>query len=143
MPRSWCDRFTRGALGLERREEAFHRCIVPDIVGSAHAADDAAIGHLSLELFAGVLTALIRVMQQLVRLAAPPAIVGAYAGYIAGFALSYYILHRGSWGRWKRLHCVVDHSRGMASGAVLGWFGLRFIERKLLARIIFRGENVR
>ena len=42
----------------------------PDIAGSAHAADDAAVGHQPLELLAGVLAALIRVV--LVRLAAPP-----------------------------------------------------------------------
>src|SRR5438034_6847587 len=30
--------FARGALGLLRREEAFHRRMVPDVAGSAHAA---------------------------------------------------------------------------------------------------------
>jgi hypothetical protein len=43
------------------------RC--PDIARSAHAADDAAVCHQLLELFAGMVAALIRVMQQRVRLA--------------------------------------------------------------------------
>ncbi len=64
--------FAAGALGLQRREEALHRRVVPDVAGSAHAADDAAVGHQSLELLAGVLAALIGVVQQLVGLAASP-----------------------------------------------------------------------
>ena len=36
--------FARGALGLQRREGALHRRVVPDIAGSAHAADGAANG---------------------------------------------------------------------------------------------------
>ena len=43
----------KGTLGLQRREEALHRRIVPDVAGSAHAANDAAVGHQALELFAG------------------------------------------------------------------------------------------
>jgi hypothetical protein len=42
-------------FGLERREEALHRRVVPDITGTAHAADDAVVGHQTLELLAGVL----------------------------------------------------------------------------------------
>src|SRR5215813_12835987 len=34
-------RFATCALGLERREEALHRCVVPDIARAAHRADDA------------------------------------------------------------------------------------------------------
>src|SRR4051794_622570 len=64
--------FASGPLGLQRREEALHRRIVPDVAGSAHAADDAAVDHQPLELLAGVLAALIGVMQQLIRLATPP-----------------------------------------------------------------------
>lgn len=44
--------FALDALGLQRREEALHRRIVPNVVGSAHAAEDAAVGHQALELFA-------------------------------------------------------------------------------------------
>src|SRR3977135_1439299 len=55
--------FARGALGLQRREEALHRGVVPHIAGPAHAANDAAVGHQPLELLAGVLAALIGVMQ--------------------------------------------------------------------------------
>src|SRR5580765_5968810 len=32
--------FAGGALGLQRREEAFHRRVVPHIAGPAHAASD-------------------------------------------------------------------------------------------------------
>ena len=49
--------FALGALGFQRREEALHRRVVPDIAGSAHAANDAAVGHQALELLAGVLAA--------------------------------------------------------------------------------------
>lgn len=52
------------ALGLEGREEAFHRRVIPDVAGAAHAAADAQAGQQSLKVFARVLTALIRVMQQ-------------------------------------------------------------------------------
>jgi hypothetical protein len=51
------------SFGLERREEAFHRRIVPDVARPAHRAGDAVIGHQALELLAGVLTAAIGVMQ--------------------------------------------------------------------------------
>src|SRR5258705_10421886 len=64
--------FAAGTLGLQRREEALHRRVVPDIAGSAHAADDSAVGHQLLELQAGVLAALIGVVQQGIRLASAP-----------------------------------------------------------------------
>ena len=32
------------SFGLQRREEALHRCIVPDVAGTAHRTDDAVIG---------------------------------------------------------------------------------------------------
>ena len=63
--------FALDAFGLQRREEALHRCVVPDVAGSAHAANDAAVCHQALELLAGVLAAPIRVMHQGIRLAAP------------------------------------------------------------------------
>src|SRR5664279_4403773 len=47
--------FSLGAFGFQRREEALHRRVVPDVAGSAHAANDAAVGHQALELVAGVL----------------------------------------------------------------------------------------
>jgi hypothetical protein len=72
--------FTRGPLGLQRREEALHRRVVPNIAGSAHAANDA-VGHQTLELLAGVLAALIRVMQQLIRLATSPEVGSGRIGY--------------------------------------------------------------
>ena len=49
--------FSLDTLGLERREEALHRRIVPNVAGSAHAADDANVGHQALVLLAGVLAA--------------------------------------------------------------------------------------
>ena len=64
--------FAGRALGLQRREEALHGCTVPYISRSAHAANDAAVGHQSLELLAAILAALIGVMQQLPWLAALP-----------------------------------------------------------------------
>jgi hypothetical protein len=42
-------------LGLQRREEALHRSIVPDVAGPAHRAGDAVVGHQALELLAGIL----------------------------------------------------------------------------------------
>jgi hypothetical protein len=44
----------RSPLGLQRREEALYRCIVPDVAGTAHRRDAAVIGHQPLELLAGV-----------------------------------------------------------------------------------------
>lgn len=60
--------FANDALGLE----AFHRGIVPNVSRAAHAADDAVVSHQLLELLAGILAPLIRVMQQRVRFAASP-----------------------------------------------------------------------
>ena len=65
-------RFACRALGLQRREEAFHCCVIPDVTRTTHRADDAVIGHQLLELLAGVLAAAIRVMQQRIGLASPP-----------------------------------------------------------------------
>ena len=56
------------AFGFQRREEAFHGGIVPDVARAAHAAGDAIIGHELLERLAGVLAALVRVVQQCIRL---------------------------------------------------------------------------
>jgi hypothetical protein len=44
-----------GRCGGREREEALHHRVIPDVAGSAHAANDAAVGHQTLELFAGVL----------------------------------------------------------------------------------------
>ena len=60
------------AFGLQRREEALHRRIVPDVARAAHRADDAVVGHQPLELLAGVLAATVRMMQQRVGLASAP-----------------------------------------------------------------------
>ncbi len=57
-------------LGLERREEALHDVIILGIAGSTHRADNPIVGYQSLELLTGMLTALTRVMQQGVGLAA-------------------------------------------------------------------------
>src|SRR2546421_524343 len=38
-------RFAPHAFGLQRREEALHLRIVPDVAGTAHRTDDAVIGH--------------------------------------------------------------------------------------------------
>ena len=56
--------FARGSLRLQRREEALHRCIVPDVARAAHAAGHAVVGDEALELFTGVLAAAIGMMQQ-------------------------------------------------------------------------------
>ena len=47
--------FLCGPLGLESREEALHRRIVPDLAGAAHRTVDAIADHQRLELCAGVL----------------------------------------------------------------------------------------
>jgi len=60
--------FLSDALRLERREEAFHRRVIPDIPGSAHRADDAVVSRRPLELIAGVSAALVRMMRKGVRL---------------------------------------------------------------------------
>src|SRR5438046_7694002 len=57
-------RFAPCALGLQRREEAIQRGIVPDVARTAHRTDDAVIGHQLLELLAGVLAATVGMMQQ-------------------------------------------------------------------------------
>lgn len=62
-----CDPF-----GLQRGEEALHRSVVPDVAGPAHRAGDAIVDHQPLELLAGILAALVRVMQQRIGLATAP-----------------------------------------------------------------------
>src|ERR1700691_2440613 len=47
--------FASCSLGLERREEALHRGVVPNVARTAHRAEDAMIGQQLLELLAGVL----------------------------------------------------------------------------------------
>jgi hypothetical protein len=70
-PRSWCDRLCEQCARFQRRESC-HRRIVPNVARAAHAADDAVVSRQLLELLAGILAPLIRVMQQLVRFAASP-----------------------------------------------------------------------
>ena len=53
-----------GAFGLQRREEALHRGVVPDVARPAHRTDDTVVSHQPLELIAGVLASAIGVMQQ-------------------------------------------------------------------------------
>ena len=65
-------RFARCSFGLERREEALHCGIVPDVAGSAHRTDDTVIGHQLLELLAALLSAAIEVVQQCIGFAPPP-----------------------------------------------------------------------
>jgi hypothetical protein len=50
-------RFAPCALGLQLREEALHRGIVPGVARTAHRTDDAVIGYQLLELLVGVLAA--------------------------------------------------------------------------------------
>src|SRR5207302_10321087 len=57
-------RFAPCAIGLQRREDALHRGIVPDVARTAHRTDDAVIGHQLLELLAGILAATVGMMQQ-------------------------------------------------------------------------------
>ena len=48
----------RDALGFQRREEALHRRIVPDVARSAHRAGDTVLSQQFLEVLAGILAAL-------------------------------------------------------------------------------------
>jgi len=69
-PRFLSDRFC-GRCARSQRGEELSIAACPRHAGSAHAANDA-LCHQPLELLAGVLAALVRVMQQGIRLAAPP-----------------------------------------------------------------------
>src|SRR3954469_6130368 len=60
------------SLGFERREEALHGSVVPDIARSAHRADDTVIGHQPLELLTGVLATAVGMMQERIGLASSP-----------------------------------------------------------------------
>lgn len=51
-------------LQFQRREEAFHCCIVPVVTPTAHAAGDVLLGQQPLKLLAAVLAALVGVVQQ-------------------------------------------------------------------------------
>lgn len=53
-----------GAFNLECREKAFHSGVIPTVVTATHAAGHTVFSEQVLELFAGVLAALIRMMQQ-------------------------------------------------------------------------------
>ena len=65
-------RFVRRAFSFQRGEEALHRGIVPAVAGSAHATGHAVVGQKPLEGLTGVLAPLIRMMQDRLRLTAPP-----------------------------------------------------------------------
>ncbi len=52
----------RRRLGLQRREEAFQRGVVPTVAGAAHATSQALVRQESVERLAGVQAASIRVM---------------------------------------------------------------------------------
>ena len=65
-------RLVHRPFGLERGEEALHRGIVPDVVGPAHATDDAVVGQEPLEGLTGVLATPIGVVQHGLGLAPPP-----------------------------------------------------------------------
>ena len=62
----------RRPLGLERREEAFHCLIIPDVAGARQAAHDAVLDHQALALLARILRAAIGMMQQLAGASPPP-----------------------------------------------------------------------
>lgn len=64
--------FSARPFSLQRGEEALHGGVVPAVAAPAHAADNAVVAQQALEVLAGVLAALVRVVQQLVGLAAPP-----------------------------------------------------------------------
>ena len=65
-------RLVRRPFGLERGKEALHRGIVPAVAGSAHTTGHAVVGQEPLEWLTGVLAPSIGVMQDRLRLAAPP-----------------------------------------------------------------------
>ena len=46
--------FSRDPFGFQRREEAFHRSIVPAVAGTAHRTGDAIAHQQQLELLAGI-----------------------------------------------------------------------------------------
>jgi hypothetical protein len=55
------------------------------------------------------------------------AIIGAYAGFLAGFGLSYYLGDHGNVGSAAAAMLFVPV--GLMAGTLLGWFGLRRIEK--------------
>jgi drug/metabolite transporter (DMT)-like permease len=60
-------------------------------------------------------------------------VVMAYAGYFVGFALAYYLGDRGDVGTVAT--ALVTIPVAMISGAILCWFGMRRIERKISSKI--------
>lgn len=52
------------SFGLQRREEAFDRRVVPAITAAAHTAGNTVLLEQPLEVLARILAALVRVMQQ-------------------------------------------------------------------------------
>ena len=61
------------------------------------------------------------------------AIVGAYAGYLAGFVASYYLGDHGDVGS-AFIGMLFIIPAGVIIGALLGWFGARRIQRALQNR---------
>src|SRR3954463_574629 len=58
--------FARRSLSLQRREEALHRGVVPDVARSAHRTDDAVLEYQTLELLTAVLGGFKRSSQRVV-----------------------------------------------------------------------------
>lgn len=56
--------FAARPFGLQRREEAPHGSVVPAVAAAPHAADNAVVAQQALEILAGVLAALVRVLHQ-------------------------------------------------------------------------------
>src|SRR6185312_3584961 len=54
-----------GPLGLQAAKEALHCRVVPNLPGPAHAASNSLLSQETLEVLTGVLTTLIRMVQQL------------------------------------------------------------------------------
>jgi hypothetical protein len=61
------------------------------------------------------------------------ALVAAGAGYFVGFALAYYLGDHGDVGTVAT--AVLTIPAAMTSGGVLGWFGMRRIERRVSSKI--------
>src|SRR6185312_3708758 len=61
-----------GSLGFQAAKEALHCRVVPNFTGPAHAASNALLSQETLEVLTGVLTTLIRMVQQLRRAPTTP-----------------------------------------------------------------------
>jgi len=63
---------TTRRLGFQAREKTLHRRVVPDVNATAHTAGNPELGEQCLESLARLLASLIRMIQQLTRLASSP-----------------------------------------------------------------------